>query len=198
LCPGITDLCASEPFWGPGAHFFKEESAMPDSATDLIRRYLEDVIAAEKSFETQLNRIANDGDDSEAKALFSKHARETRSQYERLTERLEALGGSTSAIKSFFAHVFGLSPKTAQIGHEEQERTTQNLIMAFSIENAECAMYEALATTALAAGDEITARLATQIQAEEKKTADEIWKLISPSARYAFARLTELPLQRSV
>jgi ferritin-like metal-binding protein YciE len=171
---------------------------MPDTGTDLIKRYLEDAIAAEKSFETQLNGFANDGDDNEAKAVFSKHAGETRSQSERLTARLEALGGSTSTIKSFLAHVFGLSPKTAQLGHEEQERTTQNLIIAFAVENAECAMYEALATTALAAGDEITARLATEIQGEEKKTADEIWQLISPSARYAFAHLTELPLQRSV
>ena len=171
---------------------------MPDTATNLIKRYLEDAIAAEKSFETQLKGFANDGDDSEAKALFSKHAGETRSQYDRLTARLEALGGSTSTMKSFLAHVFGLSPKTAQLRHERQERTTQNLIMAFSIENAECAMYEALATTALAAGDEITARLATEIQGEEKRTADEVWQLISPSARYAFAQLTELPLQRSV
>jgi ferritin-like metal-binding protein YciE len=176
----------------------KEETAMADTATNLIRRYLEDAIAAEKSFETQLKGFANEGDDGEAKTLFSQHAEETRSQYERLTARLDALGGSTSTIKSFLAHIFGLSPKPAQIGHEAQERTTQNLIIAFSVENAECAMYEALATTALAAGDDITARLATEIQAEEKKTADKIWQLVSPSARYSFARVTELPLQRSV
>jgi ferritin-like metal-binding protein YciE len=92
---------------------------MPDTGTDLIKRYLEGAIAAEKSFETQLNGFANDGDDNEAKAVFSKHAGETRSQSERPTARLESLGGSTSTIKSFLAHVFGLSPKTAQLGHEE-------------------------------------------------------------------------------
>lgn len=171
---------------------------MANTATDVIRRYLEDAIAAEKSFETQLKGFAHEGDDKEAKALFSQHADETRSQYERLTARLEALGGSTSTVKSFLAHVFGLGPKTAQLGHEAQERTTQNLIMAFSVENAECAMYEALVTTALAAGDETTARLATEIQAEEKRTAEKIWQLVSPSARYSFARVTDMPLQRSI
>jgi ferritin-like metal-binding protein YciE len=70
--------------------------------------------------------------------------------------------------------------------------------MAFSVENAECAMYEALITSAVAAGDELTANLARQIQAEEKRTADKVWALIAPAARYSFARVTEAPLQRSI
>jgi ferritin-like metal-binding protein YciE len=161
-----------------------------EQAVDVIRRYLQDAIAAEKSFETQLEGFSKEGDDPQAQALFAQHARETRSQYERLTTRLEALGGSTSGFKSFMAHLFGMSPKTAQIGHEAEERTTQNLMMAFSVENAECAMYESLITAATAAGDQVTADLARQIQAEEKQTADKVWALIAPAARNAFARLT--------
>jgi ferritin-like metal-binding protein YciE len=163
---------------------------MAETANDVIRRYLQDAIAAEKSFETQLEGFSKEGDDSEAKAAFAQHAKETRLQYERLTARLEALGGSTSGFKSFMAHVFGMSPKTAQIGHEAEERTTQNLIMAFSVENAECAMYESLITAATAAGDEITAALAREIQAEEKRTADKVWSMIAPASRYAFSRIT--------
>jgi ferritin-like metal-binding protein YciE len=170
---------------------------MAETAVDIVKRYLQDAIAAEKSFETQLEGFSKEGDDSEAKAAFAQHARETRSQYERLTARLEALGGSTSGLKSFMAHVFGMSPKAAQVGHEAEERTTQNLIMAFSVENAECAMYEALITAATAAGDELTATLAREIQAEEKRTADKVWSMIAPAARYAFARVTETPIQTS-
>jgi ferritin-like metal-binding protein YciE len=170
---------------------------MAEEPVDVIKRYLQDAIAAEKSFETQLEGFSKEGDDQEAKTAFAQHARETRSQYERLTARLEALGGSTSGFKSFMAHVFGMSPKSAQLGHEEQERTTQNLIMAFSVENAECAMYEAMTTVANAAGDQVTAELARQIQAEEKRTADKIWALLAPAARYAFARVTETPIQTS-
>jgi ferritin-like metal-binding protein YciE len=173
------------------------ENNMAENTNDVIVRYLQDAIAAEKSFETQLEGFSKEGDDEQAKALFAQHAAETRSQYERLTARLEALGGSTSGFKSFMAHVFGLSPKTAQLGHEEQERTTQNLIMAFSVENAECAMYESLITSATAAGDEITANLARQIQAEEKRTADKVWALIAPAARVAFARVSGASLQSS-
>ncbi len=163
---------------------------MAETSTDVIKRYLEDAIAAEKSFETQLQGFANEGDNAAAKAAFHQHALETRNQYERLTARLEALGGSTSAAKSFLAHVFGLAPKAASVGHEKEERTTQNLMMAFAVENSELAMYQALISVAEAAGDTETAALARSIQAQEKQTADKVWALLSPAAVDAYRRLT--------
>jgi ferritin-like metal-binding protein YciE len=162
---------------------------MAEASTDVINRYLEDAIAAEKSFETQLQGFAKEGDNEAVKAAFHQHALETRRQYERLTARLESLGGSTSTAKSILAHLFNLSPKTAQIGHEKEERTTQNLIMAFAVENSELAMYQALISVAEAAGDTETAALAREIQAEEKRTADKVWSLLSPAALEAYHRL---------
>ena len=163
---------------------------MAETSTDVIKRYLQDAIAAEKSFETQLQGFAKEGDDEAAKSAFHQHALETKQQYERLTARLEALGGSTSMAKSFLAHIFGLSPKTAQVGHEKEERTTQNLMMAYAVENSEIAMYEALITVAEAAGDTQTAALARDIQQEEKATAEKVWKLLPSAAVSAFERLT--------
>ncbi len=163
---------------------------MAETSVDVIKRYLVDAIAAEKSFETQLDGFSQEGDDEAAKSAFRQHALETKRQYERLTVRLEALGGSPSTTKSFFAHIFGLAPKAASIGHEKEERVTQNLMMAFAVENSEMAMYEALATSAEAAGDSQTASLAREIQAEEKATAEKVWKLIPNASQQAFARLT--------
>ena len=163
---------------------------MAETSIEVLQRYLQDAIAAEKSFETQLQGFANEGDDAAVKAAFHQHALETRQQYERLTARLEALGGSPSGAKSLLAHIFGLSPKTAQIGHEKEERTTQNLMMAYAVENSEMAMYESLATVAEAAGDTQTASLARSIQAEEKATAEKIWKLIPAAAIAAYERIT--------
>lgn len=164
---------------------------MAETSFDVIRRYLEDAIAAEKSFETQLQGFANEGDDAAAKALFHQHAIETRSQHERLTARLDALGGSVSGVKNLLAQVFGLSPKAAQMGHEAEERTTQNLMIAYAVEASEVAMYESLAAVAEAAGDNQTEDLARQIQAEEKATAEKIWKLIPSVAVRAFERVTQ-------
>ena len=81
-----------------------------------IRRYLEDAIAAEKSFETQLEGFAKEASLPEAQRMFQQHAAETRTQYELLTSRLEALGGSTSTIKSFLAHLFNSAPKSGAGG----------------------------------------------------------------------------------
>lgn len=171
---------------------------MPQTSNDVMRRYLEDAIAAEKGFETQLQGFAREGDDDEVKALFATHAEETRRQYGRLTARLHELGGSPSTAKSFLAHVFGLAPKPAQVGHQPQERTTQKLITAFAVENSECAMYEALSAAAEAAGDDATEALAREIQAEEKQTADKVWRFIASRAKIAFNLLTVAETDPSV
>jgi ferritin-like metal-binding protein YciE len=163
---------------------------MAETSTDVIKRYLEDAIAAENSFETQLQGFAKEGDNEVAKAAFHQHALETRTQIERLTTRLEALGGSTSTAKSVLAHIFNFTPKAAQIGHEKEERTTQNLMMAFAVENSECAMYESLAVVADASGDSETAELARSIQSQEMATAEKVWKLLPAAALEAYQRIT--------
>ena len=160
-----------------------------DQGKDIITKYLEDAVAAEKSFETQLNDFAGQADTPAVEVLFKQHAVETRSQYERLAERLAGLGGSTSTLKSVLAHLFAMSPKTAQLGHEKTERTTQNLVMAFAVENSELAFYEALAFTAETAGDSATGLLARGIQKEEKATADKIWQLLPGVASDAFSKV---------
>jgi ferritin-like metal-binding protein YciE len=166
---------------------------MSETPTEVIKRYLEDAIAAEKSFETQLDAFSKEGDNLEARNAFAHHSVETKSQYQRLEMRLEALGGSSSAAKSFLAHIFGMFPQTAKIGHEVEERTTQNLMIAFAVENSELAMYEALATVAEAAGDAITARLAREIQKEEKAAAEKVWALLPIAATESFIRVTLPP-----
>ena len=150
------------------ADAFQEELGKGKSPRDVLIRYLEDAIAAEKSFETQLNGFSQEVPDSAVQALFRQHAEETRQQYTMLTQRLEELGGSTSAMKSFLAHMFNFAPKIAQIGHDKCERQTQDLMMAFAVENAEVAMYESLAQAAQLAGDSRTEEVARHIQQQEK------------------------------
>ena len=160
-----------------------------EKAVRFIKSHLADAIAAEKSFETQLRGFAGEGSSDQVHGLFLQHAEETRVQYERLTHRLEELGGEPSEAKTFLAHLVGLSPKLAQLGHDTADRVTQNLIMAYAVENSEIAMYETLIAVAEAAGDEDTAALARSIQEEDRRTAEKVWKLISPWAATAFKKL---------
>ncbi len=87
------------------------------------------------------------------------------------------------------ASMIGMLPKAAQIGHEKEERTVQNLMMAYTVECSEMAMYEALATAARQAGDAETEQLARSIQAEEKATAEKIWAHLPVASRIAFNRV---------
>ncbi|MDQ1452764.1 MAG: hypothetical protein QOJ51_5292 [Acidobacteriaceae bacterium] len=170
---------------------FQAELEKGKSAEEVLARYLEDAIAAEKSFETQLLGFSEESEGSTVQALFRQHAEETKQQYTQLTQRLEELGGSTSTIKSFLAHMFNLAPKIAQIGHDKFERQTQDLMMAYAVENAEVAMYESLAQAARLAGDGRTHELARQIQQQEKQTAEKVWAQIAPAARRAIQAVPE-------
>ena len=167
------------------ADSFQAELAKDKTAQEVLARYLEDAIAAEKSFETQLIGFSKEVEDSTVATMFRQHADETRDQCTMLTQRLEAMGGSTSAVKSFLAHMFNFAPKLAQIGHDQYERQTQNLMMAFAVENAEVAMYESMAVAAQLAGDTATEDLARRIQQQEKATAEKVWAQVAPAARRA-------------
>ena len=169
------------------ADSFQAELAKDKKAQDVLKAYLEDAIAAEKSFESQLTGFSKESDDPAVSQLFEQHARETKDQYVQLTSRLEQLGGSTSTLKSALAHIFSFAPKIAQLGHDEQERQTQNLMMAFAVENAEVAMYESLAEASRIAGDRDTEELALRIQKQERATAEKVWQEIAPAARRAMA-----------
>ena len=161
-----------------------------DSSSEVIKRYLVDAIAAERNFETQLQAFSKEGEQVLVQNLFAEHAVETKSQHERLTARLEALGGSPSTLKSFFAHIFSFAPKTAQLGSDGSEKNAQDLIIAFAIENSEIAMYEELAIVARFAGDMETEQLAREIQEEERLAAKKVWNLIEGSCKQSFIKLT--------
>lgn len=164
---------------------------------DVIRRYLSDAVAEESNSEDQLRAFAKESDQSAAKALFEQHADETARQHQRLKDRLEALGGATSGTKSFLSHLLGFSPKLAQLGHDDAEKSTQDLMMAYAVESSEIAMYEALFVAASEAGDTVTAQLAREIQQEEKAAAEKVWNLLASSARDSFLRVTGQKMARA-
>jgi ferritin-like metal-binding protein YciE len=165
---------------------------------DLIKTYLADAIAAEHGFEAQLRDFASDGDDDEVKAIFAYHAEETNLQQQRLTARLRELGGDPSAGKNVLARVFSVTPRSAQLGHIEEERIVQNLMVAYTVESAEQAMYHALILVSEAAGDAGTALLARQIQAEETAMAEKVWRLIPTRSKIAYNMLTVQEIDPSV
>ncbi len=159
---------------------------MPETSNEVIVRYLEDVIAAEKNFEDQLAALAKMGDQGYVRELFSEFSAGAERQRGLLTERLRALGGSPSTAKSFLAHFLAFSPMLAQTGQDAEEKSTQHLIMVIAAAGAEMAMYEALATVAAEAGDGVTERLARDMQDHERSDRERAWNLLATSASQAF------------
>lgn len=160
------------------------------TTTEAICRYLVDAVAAEETFENQLRAFAKDAEHPAVAQIFSQHADETASQKQRLTLRLEALGGKPSGLKGFLGSIFGLAPKAAQMGHDKAERDTQDLMAAYAVEHSEIAMYEAMAVAASACGDVETERLARAIQAEERQAAEKVWAQLATVARESFLKVT--------
>jgi ferritin-like metal-binding protein YciE len=160
------------------------------SSQEIIRRYLQDAIASEHSYAAQLERLSHEGDDPYIQKLFAQHAAETRHQQERLLNRLQQLGGSASTIKNVLAHVFSMTPKVSHFGHNEADTNTQNLLLAYAIEQSEVATYEALKAAAESVRDAQTASLVEEIQNEEQQMTQRIWGLIAQSARASVERQT--------
>jgi ferritin-like metal-binding protein YciE len=167
------------------------------SSSELIQRYLQDIIASEKAFESQLRSMGEDSNDPGVEEVFSAHADETKRQCNRLISRLRELGGSPSTAKSFIAHVFNAVPRAGQIGQREEDRNTQNLIVAYAIEQSEVATYEALKVAAQTLGDTSTAQIAEEIQREEQVAVQKIWNLLPANARLAVERQTSGVWSRS-
>src|SRR5947209_9091459 len=111
---------------------------MAQNTNEVIRGYLQDAVAAELSFETQLRAFSEEGDDDEVRAAFAQHAGETRRQHELLSARLAEFGGRSPSANSVLANVFSLAPKLGQPPHRQEERTAHNLIVGFAVERSEC------------------------------------------------------------
>ncbi|MBV9611071.1 MAG: DUF892 family protein [Acidobacteriaceae bacterium] len=155
-----------------------------------IRRYLQDAIAAAASSEKWLREVSQEGDDDEVRSLFALHATEAQRQREQLSARVAQLGGASSGGQDLLALLFATLPNTAQRAHRQEERTAHNLCVAFSVAHAACAIYQALASVAHAAANDLTEDLARQFEQQERQNAAKIWRFIPSRAKVAFNMLT--------
>ena len=171
---------------------------MAESGQEVLRRYLQDSVAAAKGFETELRSFSRDDDDAEVQAVFLRHAELTKRQHETLTARLRELGGGPSATKGFLAHLFTMSPRAVQLTHRAEERTSQNLIMAFTIGKSGRAMCEALSVVARTAGDLQTERLARELGDGVEALSEVTWRLLPSRSKIAFNILTAGEVDPSV
>jgi ferritin-like metal-binding protein YciE len=157
----------------------------PDDLGDQLNKYLADAHAIEAQSIQLLETAPKMAGDPALAELLSTHLAETRAQQATLEERLDARGGSPSAIKDALLRVGGLN-----LGgfFAAQPDTPAKLAgFAFAFEHLEIGSYEQLKRVALRAGDEETARAADRILIEERAAADAIRAEFGPAVEAALA-----------
>jgi ferritin-like metal-binding protein YciE len=151
-----------------------------EDKTNRIIRYLNDAWAVEKALVDSLKDMGEEANDPAVRALLLEHSQVTHQQEESLEARIRQLGGETQTYKGYLNQFIAKAGDFMNMGHDQYDRTTQNLMQCFATENFELAMYESLAAFADAVGDAETAQLARQIQQQERETAEKLWPLIAP------------------
>ena len=116
--------------------------------------------------------------DANVRQVVAEHITVTQSQIERLEARIEALGGRKSEGKGLLNTIIGKGSDLLNIFHSHEDKQTQDLIKAYSLEHFEVGMYMSLEAYADAIGDTETARLATAFIAEEQMAAERVSRLI--------------------
>jgi ferritin-like metal-binding protein YciE len=173
---------------------------LAENGNQVLRRYLEEMLTAERMLESQLREFASaETDDSDVHSLLAGHADQTHTQQARLAERLERLGGGAGlTIRNPLAALFHHVPQLPHVVHTPEERSLRNLLTSYTGEAGEIAIYEALANVARAAGDPETEALAREIQNEERVMAERVWHLLPSRAKIAFNMLTVTEIDPAV
>lgn len=171
---------------------------MSGAGKDVIWQYLEDSILAEKDFEERLRELSKSGDDNEVQSVLAGHADETRLQRQRLAIRSAQISDRVLSGSSGFASILSFIPQIPHAIEIVEEQTLRSLLVAYTVEAGQLAMYETLATLARAAGDLDTEELARQIQTEERDAAAKIWHFLPSRSKIAFNMLTVAEIDPSV
>jgi UDP-glucose 4-epimerase len=148
-------------------------------------KYLADVHSIELQALAQLRAAPKIAGDERLCQAFELHLVETEGQERRVRERLEALGGQPSKLKDAAGAAGGWGMVAFAAS---QPDTPGKLTMhAFSYEHMELAAYELLRRLAERAGDEETARMATDIAEEEGRMAERLERSFDTAVEVSLA-----------
>lgn len=137
---------------------------------DTLMDWLRDAHAMEKQALTMMERQADRAKDApDLERRLREHIIETRDQERWLRERIEALGGSTSAVKTGFGKLMGtLQPALLTFAEDE---VVKQALAAYAFENLEIASYKSLISACDHWGDKETRAICQRILEQEEAMA---------------------------
>ena len=138
---------------------------------ELVIAWLNDAHGMENALIQILEHQIKDAKDNpQVQGKFEQHLEQTRRHAELVKGCVERLGGSTSAVKTGMASLFG-QMQAISTG-AAQDEMVKNGLADYAAENFEVASYEALIAAATEIGDTQTASVCRQIMQEDQAMAD--------------------------
>lgn len=144
----------------------------PDDLTEQLRKYLADAHAIEMQAIQMLERAPKITEPESLARLYEEHLEETRGHERRVSERLEAIGGSTSSLKDAGMRLGALN--WGGFFQAQPDTPAKLAGFAYAFEHLEIGGYEQLKRVAQRADDDETIRTVDAILAEERAAAEKI------------------------
>ena len=144
----------------------------PDDLDAQLIKYLTDVHALEEQAIELLESAPELVDDEELSGALAAHLEESREHRQRVEERLEARGGSPSALKDAALRSGGLN--IGAFFGAQPDTTIKIAGFAYAFEHLEIGAYELLRRVAERAGDRETVALAERTLSDERAAAERI------------------------
>lgn len=170
------------------------------TSTDKVLQYLEEIHALEQSLVTTLSAHIALTPRSEYRDLLERHRYETRTQVQRIEQRLVQLGRSSSLLHVVYGVAqsavgqgvaLAMTPLSLLRGIGGEEKLLKNAKDEATSEALEIASYDALEAVATAVGDEKTAVLAREHRTQEETFLAELREQIPGLAREVVAAEVE-------
>jgi ferritin-like metal-binding protein YciE len=146
-----------------------------DDVGKQLDKYLADAHAIEEQAAKLLQKAPKQAGAEELATAFEEHLEQTRRHSELIEQRLEARGGSTSAIKDAALRLGALN--LGMFLKAQTDTPAKLAAFAYAFEHLEVASYELLKRVAARAADEQTVSMADEILLDERATAGRVHSL---------------------
>lgn len=164
-----------------------------ENSNEKTVRYLKDLHAAEAGTADIFEGLSKDDDLEPAlRQQASQFYQQTKAQASAIEQRLHALGADNSGAKDFVNNLLSKASDLLNIGHDDEDKLTQDLIKAFAATNLHVGAYESLRAYATTIGDTETANFATQGRQQDEQVAKALLQAIGRKAPQAAGNATDV------
>ena len=163
-----------------------------ENSNEKTVRYLKDLHAAEAGTADIFEGLSKDNDlEASLRQQAAGFHQTTRDQAQAIEQRLHALGADNSGAKDFMNNLLSKASDILNIGHDDEDKLTQDLIKAFAATHLHMGAYESLRAYASTIGDQESVQLAIRGIEQEKQIGQGVFSAIGRKAPTSAGNATD-------